>query len=303
MSNVTSQPAIENGDINPDQDSIAADSTNANSESTATGTTNTDQTGFEVHTEIFDGPFDLLLNLISKNKMEITKISISSVTDEFINYVKNNLSDNDLEQKSSFVLMASMLLEIKSAQLIPNNSDADITDSLQALKSHELLFAKLIQYKAFKDIADDFEKRIATTKPMINRDAILQIDFRKILGDAKLPFADADEFKDFSIDSFNSLLNVGKLSSEHVHLEHISFTEQSKIVTKVLSKHKEITFVELAHNAKSILEIVGRFLILLELYRRAAVHFSQDGPLAPLHISATNPNNITNEVFDYEEFK
>src|ERR1700678_2551292 len=115
---------------------------------------------FEVHLDIFEGPFDLLLGLISKHKLDITEVSLSQVTDEFIAYIKQRSGGWDLDQVSYFLLVAATLLDLKAARLLPSGEVEDEED-LALLEARDLLFARLLQYRAYKEVAAVIAARMA----------------------------------------------------------------------------------------------------------------------------------------------
>src|SRR5690349_12575609 len=116
--------------------------------------------GFQVHLDVFEGPFDLLLGLISKHKLDITEVSLHKVTDEFIAYIRSRGSEWDLDQTSHFLLVAATLLDLKAARLLPTGEVEDEED-LALLEARDLLFARLLQYRAYKEVAKIFAGRMA----------------------------------------------------------------------------------------------------------------------------------------------
>ena len=126
----------------------------------------TGQGGFEVHLDVFEGPFDLLLGLISKHKLDITEVALSQVTDEFIAYIRALADGWDLDQASYFLLVAATLLDLKAARLLPSGEVEDEED-LALLEARDLLFARLLQYRAYKEVAAVFAGRMVGPGPPV----------------------------------------------------------------------------------------------------------------------------------------
>src|SRR3954453_6061857 len=150
---------------------------------TEAGTEAGTETGFEVRLDNFEGPFDLLLSLIAKHKLDITEVSLSRVTDEFIAHVKAGAAADgawDLEQTTSFLVVASTLLDLKSARLLPQG-DVEDEDDLALLEARDLLFARLLQYRAFKQAAAHFAERLGTESRRHPRSVSLAPRFADLL--------------------------------------------------------------------------------------------------------------------------
>lgn len=258
---------------------------------------------FEIHLDNFDGPFDLLLSLIAKHKLDITKISLSAVTDEFIEYVKKltklrDTSDNFLlNEVSQFILIAATLLEIKTARLLPGNKDIGEED-LELLDARDLLFAKLLQYKAYKDIAQEFQKKMEGNKIPFYRHAPLEDKFKEVL--PKLIFRTTkSDVEKMAADVFSmyALRNHG-VNLSHIHMQQVNVAEQTAIVCQRLKKAKTLTFGEILEDAKGKSNyyqiMIGRFLSLLELYKLKAIEIVQKKALTTLKLSWIAENS-----FDY----
>ncbi|MGA0062167.1 MAG: segregation and condensation protein A, partial [Candidatus Planktophila sp.] len=115
---------------------------------------------FSVHLDNFDGPFDLLLQLISRHKLDITEVSLSMVTDEFISFIRALEASGEgwrLDQATEFLVIAATLLDLKAARLLPSGEIEDEED-LALLEARDILFARLLQYRAFKEIAASFQE-------------------------------------------------------------------------------------------------------------------------------------------------
>lgn len=135
---------------------------------------------FRVHLEVFEGPFDLLLGLISKHKLDITEVSLSQVTDEFISYIRARGPQWDLEQTSHFLLVAATLLDLKAARLLPSG-EVDDEEDLALLEARDLLFARLLQYRAYKEVAKVFSARMAEEALRFPRTVPMEAPFADLL--------------------------------------------------------------------------------------------------------------------------
>jgi segregation and condensation protein A len=240
--------------------------------------------GFEVHLDVFEGPFDLLLALISKRKLDITEVALSQVTDEFIAYISERSDGWDLDQVSYFLVVAATLLDLKAARLLPSGEVEDEED-LALLEARDLLFARLLQYRAYKEVAAVFAARMAAAARRFPRRVPLEPRFAELLPEVLLGLGQA-EFARLA-----ALVLVPKpppkVSTEHIHTPVISVRDQARIITALLSKLGRASFRQLTANAAGSYEIVASFLALLDLYREEAVSFDQVSPLGELYVTWT----------------
>ena len=186
-----------------------------------------EDTGFAVHLDNFEGPFDLLLSLISKHKLDITEIALSQVTDEFIGYVKTLGPEADLEQTTSFLLVASTLLDLKAARLLPQG-DVEDEEDLALLEARDLLFARLLQYKAFKQIAGVLEERFAAETKRHPRAVGLEERFATLLPEVLIGIG-LDQFAQLAAKALEPK-PVLELSLQHIHAAQVSVREQAALV-------------------------------------------------------------------------
>ena len=138
------------------------------------------ESGFSVHLDNFDGPFDLLLQLISRHKLDITEVSLSMVTDEFISFIRALEASGEgwrLDQATEFLVIAATLLDLKAARLLPSGEIEDEED-LALLVARDILFARLLQYRAFKEIASWFGTALEIESSRIPREVRLEERFR-----------------------------------------------------------------------------------------------------------------------------
>lgn len=253
---------------------------------------------FSVHLENFDGPFDLLLQLISRHKMDITEISLSLVTDEFISFIRAlELSGEGwkLDQATEFLVVAATLLDLKAARLLPSGEVEDEED-LALLEARDILFARLLQYRAFKEIAATFAERITLTDKFFPRVVALDPTLSALLPEVLIGVGPAR----FAAIAERVLTpKVAPLVSvEHLHLPLVSVAEESKLVVEALRRSKSLSFRNLVSDAENTLVIVARFLALLDLYRQGVLRFNQVIALGELQISWTGSDSGEVEVSD-----
>jgi len=243
--------------------------------------------GFDVHLDNFEGPFDLLLSLITKHKLDITEVSLSKVTDEFIAFIKVGRTSRepwDLDQTTTFLLVAATLLDLKAARLLPRG-DVDDEDDLALLEARDLLFARLLQYRAFKLVASVLEKRLVGEARKHPRAVGLEERFATLLPDVLIGLG-LDEFAALAARALEPK-PVLELSLAHLHAPAVSVQEQGAIMVDRLRGAKTMTFRALARDSPDTLTTVARFLSLLELFREGAVAFDQLTPLGELTIRWT----------------
>ena len=239
---------------------------------------------FQVHLDVFEGPFDLLLALISKHKLDITEVALSQVTNEFIAYISERSDGWDLDQVSYFLVVAATLLDLKAARLLPSGEVEDEED-LALLEARDLLFARLLQYRAYKEVAATFAARMTAAARRFPRRVPLEPRFAGLLPEVFLGLG-ADEFARLAALAL-APKPPPKVSTEHIHSPLISLREQARIISALLAKLGRASFRRLTANAAGNYEIVASFLALLELYREDAVSFEQVTPLGELYVTWT----------------
>ncbi len=252
---------------------------------------------FAVRLDNFEGPFDLLLSLIAKHKLDITEVALSKVTDEFIAHIKAGGKAWDLEQTTSFLLVASTLLDLKAARLLPQG-DVEDEEDLALLEARDLLFARLLQYRAYKQVAAVLEQRIAGEGRRFPRAVGLEERFAGLLPEVLIGLG-LDEFAALAAKAL-APKPVLELSLAHIHAPTVSVKEQAAVVVERLRRHKTMTFRALAGDSPDTLTTVARFLSLLELFREGAVAFDQMSPLGELTIRWTGSED--GEVAIDDEF-
>jgi segregation and condensation protein A len=254
-----------------------------------------DSSGFAVRLDNFEGPFDLLLSLIAKHKLDITEVALSQVTDEFIAFIRAAGDDLDLEQASSFLLVASTLLDLKAARLLPQG-DVEDEEDLALLEARDLLFARLMQYKAFKQVAAVLEDRLATESRRVPRAVGLEDRYASLLPEVLIGLG-LDEFAALAARAMQPKPEP-ELSLAHIHAPTVSVREQAQVVADRLRRQGTMTFRALAGDSPDTLTTVARFLALLELFREGAVGFDQVTPLGELTIRWTGGEGGEVEITD-----
>jgi segregation and condensation protein A len=255
--------------------------------------------GFEVRLDNFEGPFDLLLSLISKHKLDITEVALSKVTDEFIAHVKAAGAEWDLEQTSSFLLVAATLLDLKAARLVPQG-DVEDEEDLALLEARDLLFARLLQYRAFKGIASVLEERLADEARRHPRSVGLEERFAGLLPEVLIGIG-LDQFAALAAKALEPK-PVVEVSLQHIHAARVSVREQAAIVVERLRRSGAMTFRALCGDSPDTLTTVARFLALLELFRENAVGFEQVTPLGELTVRWTGDDDVDAEELVTDEF-
>jgi segregation and condensation protein A len=250
---------------------------------------------FAVRLDNFEGPFDLLLSLIGKHKLDVTEVALSKVTDEFIAHIKAAGEIWDLEQTSSFLLVASTLLDLKAARLLPAG-DIEDEDDLALLEARDLLFARLLQYKAFKQVAAVLETRMAAEALRFPRSVGLDERFANLLPDVLIGLG-LEEFAGLAARALEPKPEP-QLSLAHIHAPTVSVREQAHVVVERLRVQGALTFRKLAGDAPDMMTKVARFLALLELFREGVVAFDQVSPLGELTIRWTGKDDEDVEITD-----
>ena len=256
--------------------------------------------GFSVHLENFDGPFDLLLQLISRHRMDITDVAIATVTDEFITYIRE-LEKTEagwkLDHASEFVVVAATLLDLKAARLLPSGQIDDEED-LALLEARDLLFARLLQYRAFKEIASILSERILEQEKTFARSVSLEPVFAALLPEVLIGVT-PERFAAIA----NRVLtpkSAPTLSVEHLHLPLVSVAAEALAVVSALRRQKSMSFRALVSDAENTLVVVARFLALLELFKEGSVRFEQVIALGELQI--TWVGSVEGEIRVSDEF-
>jgi segregation and condensation protein A len=253
------------------------------------------QNGFQVRLTNFEGPFDLLLQLIFAHRLDVTEVALHQVTDEFIAYTRAIGPKMELEETTAFLVVAATLLDLKAARLLPSGQVDDAED-LALLEVRDLLFARLLQYRAFKHVAQMFAELEAAALRSYPRAVSLEDRYEDLLPEVMLG-VDAERFAQIAAIAFTPR-PVPTVATEHLHELMVSVPEQARQLLSLLEERgigQWASFSDLIADCRASIEIVGRFLALLELYRSRAVAFDQSEPLGVLQVSWTG-EQPTNEA-------
>ena len=263
---------------------------------TDTQPTESQQSGFQVRLSNFEGPFDLLLQLIFAHRLDVTEVALHQVTDEFIAYTKAIGPLMELDETTAFLVIAATLLDLKAARLLPAGEIHDEED-LALLEVRDLLFARLLQYRAFKHVAEMFAELEAAALRSYPRAVSLEDRYEDLLPEVMLG-VDAQLFAEIAATAFTPR-PVPTVATEHLHELIVSVPELAEQLLADLQRRgpgQWATFSELVADCREPILIVGRFLALLELYRARAVAFDQSEPLGVLQISWTGDRPSGDEV-------
>ena len=239
---------------------------------------------FTVRLTNFSGPFDLLLQLISRHKLDVTEVALSQVTDEFIAHLRTLGPDGDLDQTSSFIVVAATLLDLKAARLLPQGEVED-PDDLALLEARDLLFARLLQYRAFKQVAALLEARLADEGRRFPRPGGLEDRYASLLPEVVIGI-DGDQLAWLAARALRPR-EQPVISLAHLHAPSVSVREQADLIVDRLRRAGTASFRALIADAADRLVVVARFLALLELFREQALAFEQLTPLGELTVRWT----------------
>ncbi|WJE00444.1 segregation/condensation protein A [Streptomyces antimycoticus] len=255
---------------------------------------------FTVRLDNFEGPFDLLLQLISKHKLDVTEVALSKVTDEFMAYIRAMGPDWDLDQTTEFLVVAATLLDLKAARLLPAAEVEDEAD-LALLEARDLLFARLLQYRAYKQIADIFNDRLIAEAARYPRTVGLEPHHAELLPDVVISIG-PEGFAKLAVKAMQAKPKP-QVYIDHIHAPLVSVREQAEVVVARLRELGAATFGTLTEDAPDVLTVVARFLALLELYRERAVLLDQPEALGSLMVRWTGEAGrepLVTDEFDQE---
>lgn len=245
--------------------------------------------GFRVNLEVYSGPFDALLGMIANNRLELTEVSLSSITEEFLTYVRGLDFTKNMDEASAFLDIASILVEAKSVAILPGGEDSQHDEqSLEVLRERDLLFARLLQYRAYKQAAGDFRARIAANSGRFPHPAAMDEGVAAMLPElvwtltplelARLTaqvIANAPAFE----------VSIHQLHVPLVDLRAQSLVVRDRLIAALESKgDQSISFSELTRDCTSRIEVVARFMAVLVFFKQGVLQYQQDGPFAELHL-------------------
>ncbi|MFF9361442.1 segregation and condensation protein A [Streptomyces griseoluteus] len=250
---------------------------------------------FKVRLDNFEGPFDLLLQLITKHKLDVTEIALSRVTDEFMAHIRAMGPDWDLDRTTEFLVVAATLLDLKAARLLPAAQVEDEAD-LALLEARDLLFARLLQYRAYKRIADLFNERLDDEGRRYPRTVGLEPEHAELLPEVVISIG-PEGFARLAVKAMQPKARP-QVYVDHIHAPLVSVQEQARVVVARLREAGEADFQELVADTDDTLTVVARFLALLELYREKAVALEQETALGTLLVRWTGGKTLAPAVTD-----
>jgi len=252
--------------------------------------------GFDVRLANFEGPFDLLLQLISKHRMDVTEVALSQVTDDFIAHIRGMGENFDLEVATEFLVVAATLLDLKAARLLPTG-EVDDEGDLALLEARDILFARLLQYRAYKEIAAIFQERSALEALRFPRAVALEPAFSGLLPEVLIGLG-PDRFAALAQRILSPKV-MPQVSIDHIHSPLVSVKEQAQLLVERLRRFRSTTFRALSSDAPDTMTVVARFLAILELFKAGAIHFEQVRALGELNVqwvgTESGPFDLTDE--------
>ncbi|CAB4332114.1 unannotated protein [freshwater metagenome] len=255
---------------------------------------------FVVSLEEFSGPFDVLLSLIAKHRLDVTALSLHQVTDDFVAYIKARGDEWTLDEATEFLVIAATLLDLKAARLVPGGEVEDEED-IAILEARDLLLARLLQYRAFKEMSADFKHRLATAGRQHPRAVGLDEKFAKLLPEVELGLG-PDDFANLAARALEPKL-PDVISVAHIHAARVSVREQAAIIVERLRRMGQASFRTLTRDCDTTLLVVARFLALLEIYRDGVVTFDQPTPLGELYVRWIGDDDADlSSLADIDEF-
>jgi segregation and condensation protein A len=250
---------------------------------------------FEVHLDEFEGPFDLLLSLIAKHRLEVTSLALHEVTDDFIAHIRGQGSTWDLNEATEFLVVAATLLDLKAARLLPSGEVEDEED-IALLEARDLLFARLLQYRAYKQVASIFASQFSAAAKRVPRTVGLDADQAALLPEVLLGLGPTE----FALLAQRVMApkELPQVGLTHLHAPRVSVREQAAILVERLRRQRVMTFRAMITDADTTLVVVARFLALLELFREGVVSFEQARALGELTVRWTGSDAGEVEVDD-----
>lgn len=245
--------------------------------------------GFRVNLEVYSGPFDALLGMIANNKLELTEVSLSSITEEFLTYVRGLDFTKNMDEASAFLDIASILVEAKSVAILPGGEDNQYDEqSLEVLRERDLLFARLLQYRAYKQAAGDFRARIAANSGRFPHPAAMDEGVAAMLPElvwTLTPLELARLTAQVIAAAPASEVSIHQLHVPLVDLRAQSLVVRDRLIAALESKgDQSMSFSELTRDCTSRIEVVARFMAVLVFFKQGVLQYQQDGPFAELHL-------------------
>ncbi|HEY0559679.1 MAG: segregation/condensation protein [Mycobacterium sp.] len=238
--------------------------------------------GFSVRLDVFEGPFDVLLHLVARRKLDLTTVALAQVTDEFLAWLRARSPELDLGEATGFLVIAATLLDLKTARLLPRQ-DTDDEEDLALLEAGDLLFARLLQYRAYKQVSQQLAALLEENARLLPRSVTLEERFAAALPDLVLGLG-PEQFAALAAEAM-APRRPPEVAVDHVHLARVNVWEHAAILAERLQVVGSASFRALCADCRETLEVVARFLALLELFREGRVAFAQSEPLADLRVT------------------
>lgn len=295
------EPAVSETAVSEPGASDSVVPEDASSAAEASSEVGAEESGFRVKLRNFEGPFDLLLNLISQHRLDVTEVALHEVTDDFIAYTRELGPEMGLDQTTEFLVVAATLLDLKAARLLPSG-EVDDPEDLALLEARDLLFARLLQYRAYKQVAALFGELEAAALQRYPRAVSLEKRFEDLLPEVTLG-VDANGFAQVAAAGLTPR-PVPTVGLDHLHdVQKVSVPGQARRMASLLSAAPGtwLTFGELTADCENVLEIVGSFLGLLELFREQAITFEQPEALGDLAVMWTGERGADDLRIDKAE--
>lgn len=257
------------------------------------------ESGFDVTLDVFSGPFEVLLSLIARKRLDVTEVALAEVTDEFLEFVANQ-DEADLSAMSEFLVVAATLLDLKAARLLPHDEEDE--EDTELLEARDLLFAKLLQYRAFKDVAADFTARLSSQSLAVARDVPLEPYYASLLPEVQLRIT-VDDLARLAAATMTRTPTTVRL--DHLHDPLVPVSTQVDLLRERMVIGDPQSFTQLCRDAGNVPTVVSRFMAVLEMMRGGEMRVEQETALAPLILTRIGPprrrSSDSDERADLEE--
>ncbi len=251
---------------------------------------------YQVRLEVFEGPFDLLLHLIAKRELDIYEVSLAQITEEYLEHLRT-MTELDLEVATGFLLVAATLIELKASRLLPGTRADD--DELMAMAERDVLIARLLEYRAFKDAAERLAAMIVANAGYAGREAGPGSDFSHLLPDV-LARVKPQELADIAVGALTPK-RPPRVDVSHITPIRATVGEAAIEIGAILRDRGRATFRELTTTTPHRIDVVVRFLALLELYKRGYVELTQLGTFGDIEATWTAPEDASLRDIETEE--
>ena len=237
---------------------------------------------YTVTTPVFEGPFDLLLHLITREQVDLWEVSLSEIVDSYVATLAEMRAALDLEVATEFLLIASVLLELKTRRLLPGRDDVELEEELALWEERDLLLARLLECKTFKDAAADMQRAMESAGRSWPRVAGLEERYAKLVPDV-LAGVTADKLREV-MEGLLTPKPQARVLLDHVAPIRVSVGDAVAELIDELPRVGRISFARLTSGLVERLQVIVRFLALLELYKQGSVDLDQPTTFAELQV-------------------